>query len=481
MTPLRHRLAAIAFPPGRRRDELLDTLAEAEEELGARQPRPREAADILWHGTRARLGWAGNPLVVPVALVVMLLGAFTGAVLATQLAWTFVPPLPSGVAAAEIGDTVFPGIRVYGGGDVPDFTTEPDAEAGIVHGYQRYTIDEHTDATRRVAEYATGVHARLAATGWTVHAIDTTETGARQFWAERDGLVLQFEIWYFPGVPWYDSDGSAAYSLSRATPDWMWWAAPAGAPFGALVAFGVFGWVSRRAERAAGLIAIAGLIAVFPLLGVLLLMTEAVRLWWRPEPGTPPIYPFWRPLFYDFTALPTFLLIFLAVTAVLLAACVPPFPLARLRGRIARHRWWRRAAASVQRRWWARLTLAGGVVLLAAGAVMAFTGGPGSCAPDGTPKPLTAAEARASTDARVYVDPASTQDERNLLQAAIGRTGGAAAWLGNQRAAGDSVLTVGCEPESSLWFDVSYTTPGMFDLLVDEVSGLPGVVAVRQV
>ncbi|MDP9792782.1 hypothetical protein J2S43_001294 [Catenuloplanes nepalensis] len=457
--PLGHRLAALAFPPGQRREELLDTLAESGERLGM-----REAADILWHGARARLGRPGNHLVVPFAMVAMLLGAFTVAVLATQLAWRFVPPLPDGERAAEIGNTVFPGIRVYGGGDVPDFVGEPDAEAGLVHGYVDYVIGEHTEATRAVADYTAGAHDRLAAAGWAVHPIAATEYGGHRFWAQRDGLVLQYEIWHHAGVPWYDSDGGAHYSLSRATPDRVWWAAPAGAPIGALVGFLLFGWVSRRTERAGGAVALLLLAYAFPLLGVLLFMTEAVRMWWRPDPAAPPVQPFWRPLFYDVSAFPTLLLMLLTAGALLLAALVPPFPLPRVRALITRHH---------------RVLLGAAAVIVTGATVMAFTGGDGTCDPDGTPPPLTAAEIRRSRDARVIVDPRSTQDERNLLQAAIGRTGGSPAWRGNSDR-GDTVATIGCMPADTLWFDVSYTTPGMYDRLVNEVSGLPGVLSVHR-
>ncbi|GAB7044110.1 MULTISPECIES: hypothetical protein [Catenuloplanes] len=453
-----HRLAALAFPPGPRRAELLDTLAESGERLSA-----RETADILWHGARARLGRPKNPLVVPLALLVMVLGAFVGGVASTRVAWAAVPPLPSGDRAAALNDVVFPGLHVYGGGDVPDFVPAPDAEGGPIHGYVTY-LAEHTDATRDVAGYTAGARARLTAAGWTVHDLVVipgvpAEPG---FWAERDGLVLEFSARYWPDLPAYDSDGHVAYSLSRAAPEWMRWAALPGAPAGAVVAFLVFGWVSRRTEHGDSPIGLLAMIWVLPLPLVLLFGWEAVRIWWHgPEPGYPPVIPFWQPLVYDFAAGPTYALIFLTLGALLIAAAQRPFPFPV--ALVARH----------PRRW-----LAGAAtVLVAAGAGWA-AGAIGPCDPDGVPDQPAVAAARDGTTARVYVDPAATEDQRNLIQAAIGRAGGLAEWHGTETRDGPTTLSVGC-PVTTPWFDVTWTVPGMVDRLRHQAGDEPGVVAIR--
>lgn len=452
--PLGHRLAARAFPPGPRRAELLDTLAESEQRLGV-----REAADIVWHGARARLGRPKNRLVVPLALLVMVLGAFAGGVASTRVAWTAVPSLPGGDRAAALNDLVFPGLRVYGGGEVPDFVAAPDAEGGPIHGYLTYLV-EHTDATRDVTGYTAGARARLTAAGWTTHdlAVIPGEEPESGFWAERDGLVLEFAAHYWPDLPAYDSDGSVAYSLSRATPEWVRWAAVPGALTGAIVAFLAFGWVSRRTEHGDTPIGMLAMIWVLPLPLVLLFGWQCVRIWWRgPDPGHPPVIPFWQPLVYDFAAGPTYLLIFLTLGALLIAAGQRPFPFAF----VARH----------PRRWLAGAT----TVLVAAGAVWA-AGAIGRCDPDGIPAPSTAAPD--STTARVYVDPAATEDQRNLIQAAIGRAGGNPLWHGTQSREGTTTLSVGC-PVTTPWFDVSWTVPGMFDRLQHQAGTEPGVVAIR--
>jgi hypothetical protein len=463
VTPLRHRLAALAFPPGQRRDELTDTLAEAEEESGRRGPRPREVLDLLWHGARARLGRPKNPLVVPVAVIWVILGAFAGAVVTTQLAWLTVPPLPGDERAAQISDTVFPGLHVFGGGDVADFVPERGAESGLVNGYVNYSV-KHTDATRDVDAYEAGARDRLAAAGWTVHDTSSAELGPG-FWAARDGLVLQFSIWYWPDLPSYDSDGGASYRLSRATPDRMWAAALPGAPVGAMAAFLVLGWISRRTVRATDGMAVLSVVAAFPLLLVAPATVQGVRAWWRTDPAYPPTEPFWRPLFYDITAFATVLLMLLAAIAVLVAALQRPFPLPRLRGLLTRPPVWRAGLAAAS-------------VALVAVAGMWLTGAVQPCDPDGVPEPLTGAPARTSKDARVYVDPAATDDQRNLIQAAVGRTGGGYSWH-PQRSAGGPIGLLGCGAATP-WFEIFYDSPGMTERLEHELAGLPGVVAVRQ-
>ncbi|GAB7046839.1 hypothetical protein [Catenuloplanes indicus] len=449
--PLPHRLAALAFPPGPRREELLDTLAESGARLGV-----REAADILWHGARARLGRPKNPLVVPLAVLVMILGAFAGAVASTRVAWLAVPALPGGDRAAALNDLVFPGLHVYGGGDVPDFVSAPDAEGGPIHGYVTYVV-EHTDATRDVAAYTAGARERLTAAGWTVHDLVAIpgEPADPGFWARRDGLVLEFATHYWPDLPAYDSDGSVSYSLSRAAPEWMRWAALPGALAGVIVAFLAFGWVSRRTEHGDAPIGPLAMFWVLPLPPVLLFGWQGVTIWWSgPEPGYPPVIPFWQPLVYDFAAGPTYLLIFLTLGALLVAACRRPFPFAF----VARH----------PRRW-----LAGATTALVAGGAVWVAGALGPC---GIPAP--AAAAPDSTTAQVYVSPAATEDQRNLIQAAIGRAGGSPLWRGADSRAGTTTLSIGCT-SATPWFDVSWTVPGMFERLQHQAGSEPGVVAIR--
>ncbi|WP_033342104.1 hypothetical protein [Catenuloplanes japonicus] len=462
MIPLRHRLAGLAFPPGERRDELIGTLADAEED-GTRAPGPLESVNILWHGLRARLGRPGNHLVVPFALVMMLLGAFAGGAVATRLAWAFVPPLPTGDRAAEISGTVFPGLTVYGGGEAADFATEPSAEGGPVYGFVDHTVT-HTAETRNTVDYGRDARARLTAAGWETHDLyDQERGGDYQFWAQRDGLILRFTIVYRAGVPSYDSDGGATYTLSRTPPAWIWWAAPAGAPIGALVTYLVFGWVSRRTDREDSPIVVLAMIYLFPLLFTSLFVWEGVKEWWRPGVASPQLRPFWAPTLYDFAAFPTMLLLFMTAGAILLAAAHRPYPLAGLWSLLSRRPRLRRAG-----------TAAVALLLLVPAGVWAV-GALRPCGPDGLPVQPTATEARLSLQARVYVTAESTQDERNLLQAAIGRTGGSPGWHGDQR----GELPIGCGAPVP-WFDVAFTGPGMFGRLQAEVTGLPGVLAVHR-
>lgn len=244
-----------AYPPGPRRDELLDTLVEGAP-TGRRHPAPREVVNLVWHGARARLGRPRSRGIVVLTLFVALAGGVLGAGAGNGLGWRVAGPQPVGAAAAEINRTVFPGLPVWGGGDAPGVVSQSDGE-GLEYGYAISWV-KHTTATRDVAAYTAGVRSRLEAAGWTVTGVDPPmDTGyvgadpgdrSESFTATRGELGLRFNDYYWAGLPAYDGDGSASYHLWRQPPSWLAGATWAGFLPGAFLAWLLTGWASRRFE-----------------------------------------------------------------------------------------------------------------------------------------------------------------------------------------------------------------------------------------
>ncbi|MDT4988615.1 MAG: hypothetical protein QOI74_2709, partial [Micromonosporaceae bacterium] len=304
----RYRRLLRVYPPGARRDELLDTLLQAAAP-GRRGPTVRESANLLRHGIRARLGRPGSTAVVVFAVLVAVVGGFLGAAAAARLSWEAARPLPSGTEAGQLRATVFPGLTVWGGGDAALFVERNDRE-GIRYGYADYWV-KHTSATRDVRPFTEAARDRLRAAGWRIRG-DVTPivepgtaptadserlTGA--FWATRDGLALDFSDVYRPGGAADGSDGAALFHLSRTKPAWVDPAAVLGALLGALIGWLLTGWVSRRTERRARaslLVGAATGVAVVLVTPALLLMSLGLVLGGGSPSAQPPTAPFWAPL-----------------------------------------------------------------------------------------------------------------------------------------------------------------------------------------
>jgi hypothetical protein len=118
----RYRQLLRAYPSGARRDEVIDTLLMA----GRATPTWREAANLLGHGLRARLGRPASRTVVAVALLTALTCGYFAAAVSTRLAWEAVPDYPAGARLAEITGTVFPGSAVAGDRDAGGLFHDPD-------------------------------------------------------------------------------------------------------------------------------------------------------------------------------------------------------------------------------------------------------------------------------------------------------------------------------------------------------------------
>ncbi|WP_305783625.1 hypothetical protein [Symbioplanes lichenis] len=456
----RYRLLVRVYPPGPRRDELLGTLLDCAPPE-RRWPRPGEALGLVVRGLRARLGRPVSSFIVLLAVLATLTGAVAGASAGSWLGWQAPPPLPSGDRADELGQTVFPGLTVWGGGDAKAFVRTGDGE-GLQYGFADYWV-EHTDATRAVEAYTVAARDRLTAAGWDV---DARSGGA--FVATRDGLVLSYwnDVW--TGRPWYDSDGSAGFELSRAAPWWINALTLTGALLGALAGWLLTGWASRRTEdrpvvaRTAGVFALFGLSLTAPLL--------LFSFGWSPAaPGRP-----WTETLH------------LGLQWVPRWAPIPVTWLAPLALVVA-------GFARPRRRTW----VAAGAVLVALTSAVAVLGtrqdpvaaaAPCTLRPAEPPAEQPAAATRLSTVARVFVRQDTPAEQRNLITAAIGRVPATRAYnfeydptsaaYRDAYCAG-APLPAGVGPTLPYFFDIDLSSPGAVPGLTAEVAPMTGVVAVR--
>ena len=309
----RYRLLIRAYPPGRRRTELLDTLMEAAP-AARRRPTVRETVNLLRHGLRARLGRPAGRGVVVLATMIALITGFVGAAIATRVAWEFAPGYPSGAPLTEISETVFPGLRssaehngdelffdvgersfgeVFLDGHDEDFafsTLILAPDGGFIKGdYPAWTTDAQD---------------RLAAAGWQVSEAEVTgatwiatgeiDDSGRLFTATRDGLALSVQS----ETDVVDTPAGSFYvtaEMDRLTPGWITVVAVLGLLAGALVGWLITGWTSRRTQEARGTIrsltrepAVLGLVLLLPqaVLGLAGLVFQAVS-------DGPPVQPFW--------------------------------------------------------------------------------------------------------------------------------------------------------------------------------------------
>jgi len=462
-----------AYPPGERRAELLDTLIETAPPSRSR-PTAREAGNLLWHGMRARLGRPRSRGVVVLAVFVALACGFLGAAGASRAGWETAPALPGGAESAAIGQTVFPGLTVWGGGDAPKFVQQGDGD-GVEYGPAYYWV-KHTTETKDIETYTAGVRERLIDAGWRIRSatVDPDPDDADAvtlvyevaFWATRGDLRLAYTDHVVPNAPSYDSGGAAAFALTRAEPVWVRVATGAGAVLGALIGWLLTGWVSRRTEGRA----VSGLIVVMTIIGLVfllpaLLMTAGTNV----TPVAPQNEPFWLGLVYMPLG-PTLLFLYVGAGSLIVAGWPPPAVFRR------------RSAVLV-----AALTVAavaGGVVWYRS-PVPAWAGGR-VCTP--VVPPAEPAHTRLSRFARVFVSQDSTAEQLNLIEAAIGRV--YAAGPGNFRRdsltpefsaayCGTAALPQAVGRTLPWFFNVDLASPGAYDALVAEVRGMPGVVGVR--
>jgi hypothetical protein len=467
-----------AYPPGPRREELLDTLVECAPP-GRRRPALREVVNLTRHGCRARLGRPKSRGVVVLTLFLALTGGILGAAAANRLGWEAAPPLPD---SAGIAGTVFPGLTTWGGGPAPaGIVSQSDGE-GLEYGYA-VTWVRHTAATRDVAAYTAGVRSRLEAAGWRVTSVDppldeTDVVGANaadrseSFTATRGPLGLRFNDYYWAGRPAYDGDGNATFYLWQGPPTWLAAVTWLGFLPGALLAWLLTGWASRRLEPNPGMTGPAATGAVLAVLCVVPAALLAVSGDGRADETAGPT---WQGLGFALTAPVVLFGLFAGLLLLIAAVQRPP------RWRPALPRRPRRAIALAAV---AALLTGAGVYSLVTGYLM-----PGSCTPSVPAGIVDPPEAREGGRARVYLSRQATVDQRNLAQAAIWRgLGGSQDFAGDPRAPG--FTTPYCE-HGRIDDDVAETlpqhwtvelaSPGLFGGLANEMMATPGVVAVEHI
>jgi hypothetical protein len=468
----RYRRWAIAYPPGARRQELIDTLIDCAPP-GRERPVPREVFSLLRHGMRARLGRPGGSAIVVLATLVALLGGLVGGAAAARVGWEWAPALPGGTQAEALKQTVFPGMTAFGGGDAPLIVASSDGES-IRFGFADYWV-EHTAATRDLEAFTAGARDRLVAAGWRIHGDITatesepdeiTPTRTTAFLASRGGLVLAFTDTLWSNRAAWDNDGAASFTLSRAAPAWLWAFTVAGGLLGALCGWLLVGWASRRVSPGGAPAFAVGTLA-WPVVVLTLLVALGTGMW-SIQPDRP-----WSETL--FVAL--FRLVGLAPYAGL--AALPALAIAavsgpRLNGRVL--------AASLA------------VVLAGVAGVVWSQREPASassaeCRPSGVPAEPPAEQTRLAMTVHVFIRQDTTADQRNLIQAAIARVWGT--WAFNfyydptapeyaDAYCGGRSLPAGTGATLPYFWRVDISSPGVFAGLEAEVAGLPGVLGVRR-
>jgi hypothetical protein len=246
------------YPRDYRPAELLDTLLDAAPP-GRAWPTPRETANLLRHGLRARLGRPGRRgVVLWAAATVFVSGLFAGG-LAVRAAWETARPLPSQAQTRAILDEILPGAAwgeptpptsaKFGMFGAPmtwnDYQQWPTSFEGGEYGRTSVSAIIPGNMTLAGAETLERVTAGLAAHGWNPRP----EAGPGRdlpasVAAHRDGLDLVVAVYGYAeaGVP------SVSVYIARSTPPAAWPAGIAGGVLGGLLAFLAFGWGSRRTE-----------------------------------------------------------------------------------------------------------------------------------------------------------------------------------------------------------------------------------------
>lgn len=339
----RYRRLLFCYPRAHRRDELLATLLEAAPP-GRTRPTVREAANLIRHGLRARLGRPASRTVAAWAVLTAIISGVFAAAFATRAGWETAEPLPRAAQTRAMLAEILPGqefryvedapamFTMYGGplrwaavsdmllGDGNEYALA--GVGGTVTGVPSRPPQETLDLTRQ----------RLLDTGWTVYRPMVSDTYTTLV-ARRGNTTLTLEVYFEPTV--YTGPTMLAAdsifltaSFQRATPPAVYPFAVIGGVAGAVVAFLQFGWASRRTTGRH-----PARWVVTTLFGITML------LWWAPTLFAAPLmakhhadepHPSWHPM-WEWLGQPTFSLFFVvgggcALLGLALAALPRPRP-----------------------------------------------------------------------------------------------------------------------------------------------------------
>ena len=329
--PLARRYGRLlfAYPRAYRRrrgDELLGALLDAAPP-GRTRPTAREAANLIGHGLRCRLGRpAGRSVVSWAVLTVVISGVFSAA-FATRAGWETARPLPGTAETRAMLAEILPGQEFTGIQDAPamfviygqplSWNAARELLLGDGGEYEQSGVAGGISAPSLPPQETVDlVRQNLLAHHWTVypliiHSIDTGAPGDREaipqsttIVARRGDTVFTMEV-YPPEVP---ISPPVNAGFLRATPPAAYPIGLTGGILGAVVAFLLFGWASRRTEGRHPARVV-----------VKLLLGGTLFFWWAPTLFSVPMmarhhleepHPSWHPM-WEWLGQPTFSLLFL--------------------------------------------------------------------------------------------------------------------------------------------------------------------------
>lgn len=329
----RYQRLLFAYPRDYRRargEEIVGLLMEAAPP-GRTRPTLRESVNLVRHGLRARLGRpASRSVVVWAALTAVICGLFTAAV-ATRLAWETARPMPDRAETEAILAEVAPEHTFDQIDAAPALFTFYSQKVRLENLDQILLLDGGEYEQAATSASVTGepplpagaavprLEQRLRDSGWRLHpqAVEAYEGCADKLCttqgrittttvtAERGDTVLSASITeprFELGMPYLH------VSLQRTAPPAVLPAGVAGGLLGAVLAYLVFGWASRRGEGRFGPTACLGV---------------ALLLWWGPVLlAAPPMlqhhldepHPSWHPL-WEWLGQPALSLLFVGGSA----------------------------------------------------------------------------------------------------------------------------------------------------------------------
>jgi len=231
-----------AYPPGPRREEILDMLVQAHGPGTA--PSWRTRGNLVRYGLRARLGRPAGTSVVWAAALVSLVAAFLFACAAEAVVWTVGPGVPDLRSVAAV---VSPGQPVREDRDsfmiVPadswrEYFTGTDDEDRYGVQWLTPSLPAGTDP----GEWLRTTRERLEAAGWRYRGSGEPSYD-QSFVASRDGYFVQV------GVSGMDGEVTASVTVGRTMPWWMSAILILAALAGAFSGWLSTGWISRRTEH----------------------------------------------------------------------------------------------------------------------------------------------------------------------------------------------------------------------------------------